>query len=163
MSIRPKLRGLLTISAAGLTVGMVGCGTSATTTRTESTTSPPTTSPLPTTLSPSPTTDIAPAPTTSATSPNASPGASASAADPVLIRIKGFKYTVPPSAGPGVKIAVKNEDAEAHTVTSMTKGAFDANVPPGGKGMNFTAPTKPGRYAFSCSFHGNMTGTLVVK
>ena len=158
MSTKPGLRGQLTISAAVLTVAVAGCGTSTTPTTTEATTSSPTTSQSPTTSSSSPTTS-----STTSTSPKTAPSATASAADPVLIRIKAFKFTVPPSAGQGVKVAVKNEDAEAHTVTSVTKGAFDANVPPGGKAVSFTAPTKPGKYPFSCSFHGNMMGTLVVK
>lgn len=158
MSTKPGLRGKLTISAAVLTVGVAGCGTSTTPTTTEATTSSPTTSQSPTTSSSSPTTS-----STTSTSPKTAPSATASAADPVLIRIKAFKFTVPPSAGPGVKVAVKNEDAEAHTVTSVTKGVFDANVPPGGKAVSFTAPTKPGKYPFTCSFHGNMMGTLVVK
>ena len=147
MRIKP---GLFTIAAAGLIVGLTGCGASANTAGSEATStishmSSPSTS----------------APATS-TSPDAAPSASASAAEPVLITIKDFKFTIPASVAPGSKVTVKNADGQSHTVTSATRGAFDVKVDGGGT-ATFTAPTAPGSYPFVCSFHANMMGTLVVK
>jgi len=96
------------------------------------------------------------------TSPGAAPSENASAAEPVLVTIKDFKYTIPASVAPGSKVTVKNEDAQNHTVTSAPHGAFDVNVPAGGT-ATFTAPTKPGSYKFICTFHADMLGALVVK
>ena len=96
------------------------------------------------------------------TSPGAAPSENASAAEPVLVTIKDFKYTIPSSVAPGSKVTVKNEDARNHTVTSAPRGAFDVNVPAGGT-ATFTAPTKPGSYKFICTFHADMLGALVVK
>lgn len=94
-------------------------------------------------------------------SPTGSATGSATAAAEVLIGITDFTYEVPASVAPGATISVRNGDSQAHTVTSK-EGGFDAKVDPKGT-VTFTAPTKPGRYAFVCSFHANMKGTLVVK
>ena len=94
-------------------------------------------------------------------SPTGSATGSATAAAEVLITITDFTYKVPASVAPGATVTVKNGDSQAHTVTSK-EGGFDAKVDPKGT-VTFTAPTKPGRYAFVCSFHSNMKGTLVVK
>ena len=145
MSIKPEL---FTIAAAGLIVGLTGCGAPATTGSQANS--------APSQMS-SPTTS---APATS-TSPDAAPSASASAAEPVLITIKDFKCTMPASVAPGSKVTIKNADGQSHTVTSATRGAFDVTVEGGGS-ATFTAPTAPGSYPFVCTFHGNMTGTLVV-
>ena len=75
--------------------------------------------------------------------------------------INDFSYEVPAQVAPGATITVKNGDSQAHTVTSKD-GGFGAKVDPKGT-VTFTAPTKPGSYAFVCTFHANMKGTLVVK
>ena len=56
---------------------------------------------------------------------------------------------------------IKNLDAQAHTVTSKT-GGFDVKVDPNGT-ATLTAPKTPGSYPVVCSFHANMTATLVVQ
>ena len=138
MSVKP---GLFAIASAGLIVGLTGCGASTTTTG-------------------------AGASSTTASTPStpsaAAPSASASTAQPVLITIKDFKYTIPASVPAGAKVTVKNADAQNHTVTSAPHGAFDVNVPASGMG-SFTAPAKPGSYKIICLFHANMMATLVVK
>lgn len=172
--------GLLFVASAGLSVGLTACGTSDTTNNTEATTpdvasaspptsspasatsSPPTSSPASTTSSP-PTPSPAPPAVAESSSPTASPRASKPVAQPIRMTINNFKYTFPASVSPGAKITVRNEDPEAHTVTSATRGAFDVNVPGAGMTKTFTAPTKPGSYKFVCIFHGNMEGTVVVK
>ena len=55
-----------------------------------------------------------------------------------------------------------NMDAAAHTVTADEGSAFDVQVNGGGT-ATFTAPTKPGSYAYHCTYHPGMHGTLVVK
>lgn len=63
---------------------------------------------------------------------------------------------------PGATVLVINKDNAAHTVTADSGNAFDGKATPG-QTTSFTAPTKPGSYAFHCDYHGNMHGTLVVK
>ncbi|MDQ0029571.1 cupredoxin domain-containing protein [Arthrobacter bambusae] len=98
----------------------------------------------------------------------ASSPASSSAAPPgtsqqLTITIKDFGYQGPASVSPGAKITVKNDDAQAHTVTSDDGKAFDAAVDGGGGTAQFTAPTTPGSYSYHCAYHSNMHGMLVVK
>ncbi|ALV38559.1 hypothetical protein AS200_14600 [Streptomyces sp. CdTB01] len=64
---------------------------------------------------------------------------------------------------PGEKITVVNKDSAAHTVTATEGNAFDTGSIPGGKSRTFTAPSKVGEYAFVCTFHPNMKGTLIVR
>ncbi len=85
-----------------------------------------------------------------------------SSANAVTITIKDYKYTVPSSVKPGQKISVKNEDSQAHTVTTDSGSDFNDNAPAGST-TSFTAPSKAGSYKFHCTFHSNMHGTLVVK
>ncbi|MCX2749483.1 cupredoxin domain-containing protein [Arthrobacter sp. MI7-26] len=97
------------------------------------------------------------------------PSAASSGAPPsgtsqsLTITIKDFGYQGPVSVSPGAKITVKNDDAQAHTVTSDDGKAFDAAVDGGGGTVQFTAPTAPGSYPYHCAYHSNMHGTLVVK
>ena len=50
----------------------------------------------------------------------------------------------------------------AHSVTSQTAGQFDVHLA-GNGGATFTAPTQPGEYAFYCTYHPSMKGTLIVQ
>ena len=80
----------------------------------------------------------------------------------VVITITNFAYQGPDSVSPDSTVTVKNEDSQAHTVTSDQAGLFDTVVPGGGN-VVFTAPTTAGSYAYHCTYHSNMHGTLVVK
>ena len=93
---------------------------------------------------------------TAATSP-----ATTSAAARSVITIKDFAYRGPSTVPPGTTVSVHNEDAVAHTVTADHGNAFDVTVPAGGT-ATFTAPDRPGRYGYHCTFHANMHGTLTV-
>lgn len=75
--------------------------------------------------------------------------------------IKDFDYTMPTTVKAGSKITVTNKDGASHTVTSDTGGLFDAVVK-GGATTTMTAPMKPGKYPFHCTYHGSMKGVLVV-
>jgi plastocyanin len=77
------------------------------------------------------------------------------------ITIKGFRYTSQQVA-PGTTITVRNLDDTEHTVTSDISGQFKAADVKSGTPKTFTAPTKPGSYAFHCDFHPFMHGSLTV-
>ena len=68
---------------------------------------------------------------------------------------------VPASVAPGTTITIKNEDSQAHTVTSKD-GGFDVKIDPKAT-ATMKAPDKAGSYPFVCTFHANMSSTLVVK
>ena len=79
------------------------------------------------------------------------------------ITIHDFGYQGAATVAAGSTVTVTNMDAQAHTVTSDDGTSFDAVVKGGGATATFKAPTKPGTYAYHCTYHGNMHGTLVVK
>ena len=91
-----------------------------------------------------------------------STGSTAGTSATVVITITNFAYQGPDSVTPGSTVTVKNEDSQAHTVTSDQAGLFDAVVPGGGN-VVFTAPTTAGSYAYHCTYHSNMHGTLIVE
>lgn len=92
----------------------------------------------------------------------AAPSSSSSAQEAkAVITISDFAYQVPASVAPGATITIENKDSQAHTVTSKA-GGFDVKIDP--KGMaTMKAPDRAGSYAFVCTFHANMSSTLVVK
>jgi plastocyanin len=77
------------------------------------------------------------------------------------ITIKDYKYSGDTTVAPGAEVTVTNDDSEAHTVTADSGSAFDVKVDPGAS-ATFTAPSKPGTYAYHCTYHSNMHGTLRV-
>jgi plastocyanin len=85
--------------------------------------------------------------------------AAASAATITIANMSfGEAITVPP----GATITIKNDDSAEHSVTSDTAGKFDVEVE-GKEQGTLTAPTEPGEYAFHCTYHPSMHGTLTVK
>ncbi|HEX2398710.1 MAG TPA: cupredoxin domain-containing protein [Mycobacterium sp.] len=85
--------------------------------------------------------------------------AAASAATITIANMSfGDAITVPP----GAAITIKNDDSAEHSVTSDTAGKFDVEVE-GKEQGTLTAPTEPGEYAFHCTYHPSMHGTLIVK
>ncbi|MGV9937275.1 cupredoxin domain-containing protein [Streptomyces olivaceoviridis] len=80
------------------------------------------------------------------------------------ITIKGFSYSPAKlTVKAGQKVTVVNEDSAAHTVTATQGRAFDTGRIAGGKSGSFTAPSKKGSYAFVCTYHPDMKGTLTVR
>ena len=144
----------LLVAVPALALSLAACGSSNTDAAPSGPTSTSTSSsmPLPSGSSTSSTSSSNLAEPSTSTSMNAAPP---------VISIADFAYKVPASVAPGAKITIKNGDSEAHTVTSQD-GGFDVKVDPGGS-ATITAPTKPGSYKFVCTFHGNMSGTLVVR
>ena len=101
----------------------------------------------------------APPPTASSPAPSADGSALAGEA---VITIRGFAYEVPASVKPGAMVTVTNADNAPHTLTAKDKSGFDVEVPAGAT-VSFKAPDAPGEYGIICSFHPQMTGTLVMK
>ncbi len=87
---------------------------------------------------------------------------SAPAEETAEITIVDFQFQGPDSVAPGTEITVTNEDSAPHTVTAEDDGGFDVTVA-GGETVTFTAPSEPGSFPYICTFHPDMTGTLVVK
>lgn len=78
--------------------------------------------------------------------------------------IQSFTFTPKTlTAQKGQTVNITNNDTVPHTVTSKDKKSFDTGTINPGASAAFTAPEKTGTYAFLCTFHKNMTGTLVVQ
>lgn len=77
------------------------------------------------------------------------------------ITIKDFSFGEPISVAVGDTVVVTNEDGLTHTWTSKD-GLFNAGgiVPGGSFQITFE---EPGEYAFFCSIHPSMTGTISVS
>lgn len=102
------------------------------------------------------------APPSAASTPAGGGGGSATTA--AKITIKNFGYTGTLTVKPGEKVTVVNEDSVAHTLTDKKTHKFDTGSISGNGGTgSFTAPTAPGKYAFGCTFHPEMAGTLTVS
>jgi len=95
---------------------------------------------------------------TTAAAGGATTAAGSAAAD--TITIKNFAFTAVKVA-PGATVKIKNDDTARHTVTADDK-SFDVAVGSGASGT-ITAPAKAGSYAYHCSVHSSMKGTLVVE
>ena len=97
----------------------------------------------------------------SSTMPSTAQGMPGSAA--AAITIKDFAFGNPITVSPGATVTVTNMDTAEHTVTADQGQAFDAEVKGSGGTATFTTPSQPGTYAFHCTYHPNMHGTLTVK
>ncbi len=97
---------------------------------------------------------------TSPTNAPTSAGANAASGAPDTITIQNFKFTSI-TVKPGATVTVKNMDTTTHTNTAL-KGQWDTGDIDAGSSKTFTAPSTPGTYAFHCSIHNFMTGTLTV-
>jgi plastocyanin len=75
--------------------------------------------------------------------------------------IKGFSFQPEVlKVKVGAKVTWTNDDAVAHTVTADTNSFASGNLQPGGS-FSFTF-TRPGTYAYHCSIHPSMHGSVVV-
>lgn len=89
-------------------------------------------------------------------------GGSAAATSAAVLTIRDFSYGPPLVVAAGAAVTVTNLDGAEHTVTADDGPAFDVDVKGSGT-ATFTAPSTPGTYAFHCTFHPGMHGTLTVK
>jgi plastocyanin len=78
------------------------------------------------------------------------------------ITIANMNFGGPITVPPGAQITIKNDDSAEHSVTSDTAGKFDVEVE-GKEQGTLTAPAEPGEYAYHCTYHPSMHGTLIVK
>ena len=77
------------------------------------------------------------------------------------VALSGFGFhpdTVRAAAGDTV--VFRNDDAVPHTATADA-GGFDSGDLQPGKSWRWV--TKPGRFAFHCTYHPNMTGLVAVQ
>lgn len=80
----------------------------------------------------------------------------------VAIVIKDFAFTPASIEVPaGTVITFNNQDSTAHTATAQDGSFNSGNLNPG-ESYSITLD-KPGTYVYNCSYHPNMTGTIVVK
>jgi plastocyanin len=81
----------------------------------------------------------------------------------VRIKIKNMQYARRTIEIPaGATVVWENDDPLPHTVTSDRKGGFDSRDIASGKTWSRSF-TRPGTYAYHCTPHPFMTGTVVVK
>ncbi len=83
----------------------------------------------------------------------------ASAADQP-ITIEGFKFPATINVKAGDSVTWTNNDRAPHTVTA-DNGSFDKQVAASGGSATVTFSTA-GTFAYHCTIHPNMTGTVVV-
>lgn len=95
--------------------------------------------------------------TTAADTTATSAGSSQPAA---TITISGFSFGDPVTVQAGDTVAVVNNDGVPHTWTSEDD-VFNLSLSGGAQGT-FTFE-EPGEYAFFCSIHPSMTGTITVE
>jgi plastocyanin len=101
-------------------------------------------------------------PAPAATTPATAPAGAAKAA--VDVTISNFKF-VPPSVSvaKGGAVTWTNKDSAAHTATlDQGAGAFDTGTLNQGDSKKITFDTA-GSFAYICSFHPFMKGTVVVQ
>jgi plastocyanin len=102
-------------------------------------------------------------PSATATATGSSAGQKTGTTDTIVI--KNFMFS-PDSltVAPGAVVTVKNEDSVTHTLTDKTdQSAFNTGPVGPSQTKTFKAPATPGSYAFFCTIHQFMTGTLVVR
>jgi plastocyanin len=95
---------------------------------------------------------------------NASSSAkAASGASGSAVTISDFKFA-PESltAKSGAKVTVTNDDSTAHTATADDGKSFDTGTLDQGSSQTISV-TKPGSYAYHCTIHPFMKGTIVVQ
>jgi plastocyanin len=92
------------------------------------------------------------------------PAIAAAAAKPAThtIAIDGTRYQIDTlTVKAGDTVVWVNKDLLAHTVTSKT-GGFDSQTILPGKSWKYVAKKK-GEFAYTCTFHPTMKGTLKVQ
>lgn len=149
MSLKQAVCGVVLVAA---TAGLTGCGAQSVTSGSvpeSSRASAASTAPSSAQAVPAST-----APATSSSGP--------AAAEDVVITITDFQYEVPETVAPGTTVTVVNEDSAPHTVTGQGEGEFNA-VAAAGETVTFTAPEEPGEYPIICTYHPQMSATLVVR
>ena len=78
-----------------------------------------------------------------------------------VVKIKNYAFAPQTlTVKAGTRVTWTNDDSTAHTATADQGSADTGTIEPGqSKTIDFT---KPGTYAYHCSFHAFMTGTIRV-
>jgi YVTN family beta-propeller protein len=95
--------------------------------------------------------------------PAATPVSPAAAPQPAAASVSIVNFSFNPKSlavKAGQTVAFTNNDSVTHTTTSS---AWDSRDIQPGSSYTLTAPSQPGSYAFHCSIHPSITGTLVVQ
>jgi plastocyanin len=88
---------------------------------------------------------------------------SASGGSSTAVTISNFKFAPATlTVKHGARVTVTNDDSTAHTATADTGNSFDTGTIDPGSSKAITV-SKAGSYAYHCSIHPFMHGTLVVK
>jgi plastocyanin len=91
------------------------------------------------------------------------PSGGASSSTPSSISIRDFKFSPDTiSVRSGARVRVMNSDSAPHTVTADDGHSFDSGTVQAGASGSVQAP-RAGTYAYHCTIHPFMKGTLVVK
>lgn len=97
-----------------------------------------------------------------ASADSTSPSSPSPTASPTLVVIKDFAFKPATlTIKPGTTVQWRNDDGVPHTATA-SGGAFDSHNLDRGATYTFTF-TKPGTYAYVCSYHPSMTATITVS
>lgn len=79
------------------------------------------------------------------------------------VDIVDFEYApVDATVAAGSEVTFTNADGTPHTATA-SDGSFNTDSIDGDAEGTITAPDEPGEYAYICSFHPFMKGTLIVE
>jgi plastocyanin len=108
------------------------------------------------------TTQESPSGTATATASSSEATSAPASAGAATITITNMSFGQPITVPPGAQITIKNDDSAEHSVTSDAAGKFDVEIE-GKEQGTLTAPTEPGEYAYHCTYHPSMHGTLTVK
>jgi plastocyanin len=83
-------------------------------------------------------------------------------AAPVVVHIKNFAYDAATvTIKPGDTVQFVNDDSTPHTVTATDKSFDSGNMDQNAKWSHTFKD--PGTYAYICTYHTYMKGTVVVK
>ena len=83
-------------------------------------------------------------------------------AAPIAVKIVNFAFSPQKvTISVGGSVVWKNSDDVAHTATA-SDGSFDSGNLANGQSWTHTF-TKAGKYAYICTYHPNMTGTIIVQ
>ena len=108
------------------------------------------------------TSEESPSGTATATASGSEATSAPASAGAATITITNMSFGQPITVPPGAQITIKNDDSAEHSVTSDAAGKFDVEIE-GKEQGTLTAPTEPGEYAYHCTYHPSMHGTLTVK
>ena len=105
---------------------------------------------------------VQPAPTTQPTPADKPTPKPVEAKSKINVTIQNFSFQPSDiSAKKGDLIIFTNQDSAPHTVTSQS---FDSGQLQNGQSFSLnTSNLNPGSYAFHCSIHPSMTGTITIK